>query len=74
MFLFVGWTHPAGQAGLVERFVCRNELSVTQQRHGQLGCQTDLQAEGSFGLEKIKHLSQFFLEQWNILECYAFVE
>lgn len=37
-FLSWRWTHPAGQAGLVERLVCRNELGVTQQRHRQLGC------------------------------------
>lgn len=41
------WTHPAGQAGLVESFICRNELGVTQQRHRQLGGHADLKNSSS---------------------------
>lgn len=36
------WTHLAGQARLIESLVRSNKLSVTQQRHGELGCYTDL--------------------------------
>lgn len=36
------WAHLAGEARLVESLVRRNELGVTQQRHGQLGCYGDL--------------------------------
>lgn len=34
--------HPAGQTSLVERLVCRDELSVAEQGHRQLGCYADL--------------------------------
>lgn len=45
-FLSWRWTHPAGQPGLVERLVCRNELGVTQQRHRQFGCYGALKVNG----------------------------